>query len=80
MKYEKRNNLGLIYAVVGSLVALGGLLFFPLGSALSLVSILGGGALAAVGFYYMTRGFTPGVDDDHPDFKRWYGKEEESDA
>lgn len=75
MKYEQKNNRGFLLMVAGSFVLIGGLLIFPLGSLLSIVTI--GAALAACGYggYLMTRGFTK-LDVDHPDYEKWKARQE----
>ena len=54
----------------GSMLAVCGLIFFELGSVVSIVSAVGGIGACMYGGYMMTRGFTK-VDVDHPDYAKW---------
>lgn len=77
MKYETRNAIGLTLLVVGSLIAIIGLLVF--GRTLAIIVAVIGVVALAIGLYMMTRGFTE-ADRDHPDYKqyrkRFHGEEE----
>lgn len=68
MKYETKNNLGVLLSVLGSIGIICGLIFFQLSIA-TLIFVGGGAVAVGYGLYYMTRGFTE-VDKDHPDYRR----------
>lgn len=68
MKYETKNNLGVLLSVLGTVAIMCGLIFFHLSIA-TLILVGGGVAAVGYGFYYMTRGFTD-MDKDHPDYHK----------
>lgn len=76
MKYERRNNIGLLALIGGSAALICGLLFFPLGSLLSFLVIGVGIAACLYGLYLMTRSFSK-EDVDHPDYAKWKARQEE---
>lgn len=75
MKYEKKNNIGVLLMMGGSVLIVVSL--FVLSDFLLAVGIIGSVAMVAVGGYMMTRGFTD-LDQDHPDYNRYQQLKEES--
>jgi ABC-type lipoprotein release transport system permease subunit len=68
MKYEKKNNIGILLMIGGSLLAV--LALFLLSKLLLVIGLIGAVAMIGVGGYLMTRGFTE-LDKDHPDYNRY---------
>ncbi len=68
MKYETKNNIGIVLLAIGTTFLIGIMLLSPLESILSWLLLIGSIGAILYGFYLMTRGFTK-VDVDHPDYK-----------
>ncbi len=74
MKYEKKNNIGILLMMAGTILLVLSL-FLP-----SRLLLIAGGVIAAAmlgaGLYMMTRGFTE-LDKDHPDYNRYQDMKEQ---
>ncbi len=68
MKYETKNNIGILLMMVGSVLVIA--VLFLLSGFLLVLGLLTAIAMIGAGGYIMTRGFTE-LDKEHPDYNRY---------
>lgn len=74
MKYEKKNNIGIVLMITGTLVLVGSLFLTPV--LWTIIGCIIAAATLGAGLYMMTRGFTE-LDKDHPDYNRFQKMKDE---